>query len=767
MSIETALLRLCTQALTEGRSTLLEPELYEALAEGGLSVPRFTTAAPDRGLEAPFEPIPSAQVVLKVVSPLIAHKSDLGGVAVVPNSAEAINQGIRRMMTLVRQRGGDRLADSVSRILVSEHIECQPQLGSQLFAGLRWTADMGPVVTLGFGGLEAEELNEHFAQGQSVVLFSPLMLSAAEGLEKFSRSFAYRKLAGKTREKRRLLDDGQLLAVIDFFSRVATRFSNQADTGFVIQDFEINPFFVVNGACVAVDAFLRFSKGCVQEPAADLPRLRRLLTPETVGLVGVSPTHVNVGRVILRNLVREGFPLDKVRVIRDGAEGIDSVACCPSLEALPWTVDMLLVAVGADQVPGIVQEVFASKKAETLVVIAGGMGETEDGREQAQATQKLLHDARGRGDWTPVIVGPNCLGIRSKPGRYDTLFIPQNKLPPPEGPFSNCALICQSGAFMITRMNGLGFLDPTYAISTGNQMDLGVADFFEAVIENDRVEVVALYIEGFKALDGLRLARTVERARRMGKDVLVYKAGRTGAGKTATTSHTASIAGDYISCAEILEDAGAFIANGFRELKACLAVASLLKHKPFSGRGLGCLSNAGFETVGFADNVREDWGFSLAELVPATRDRLRGTLDRARLRSLINVRNPLDLTPMAPDRVFAECAAAMLDDPKVDTAILGIVPLSPALKTLAPGVDPAGRDDVEAPDSIVNLLGELAAKTSKPFVTVVDGGPGYDVLDHHLHQRGIPCFRTADFSMRAYQKFVRYKTGGAARNRKA
>ena len=66
----------------------------------------------------------------------------------------------------------------------------------------------------------------------------------------------------------------------------------------------------------------------------------------------------------------------------------------------------------------------------------------------------------------PVVNGGNCLGIRSRPGRYDTLFIPTSKLPVPDTPEAPLAFISQSGAFAIARASRLATLNPRYLVTT-------------------------------------------------------------------------------------------------------------------------------------------------------------------------------------------------------------------------------------------------------------------------------------------------------------
>ncbi len=106
------------------------------------------------------------------------------------------------------------------------------------------------------------------------------------------------------------------------------------------------------------------------------------------------------------------------------------------------------------------------------------------------------------------------------------------------------ALVSQSGAYMITRMNKLNFLDPAYAISIGNQIDLTAADFLHFLNTVDELQTLAFFMEGFADLDGLGFDSAVRKAIPLGKEVIFYKAGRTPEGKNALSGHTASIAGD-------------------------------------------------------------------------------------------------------------------------------------------------------------------------------------------------------------------------------
>ncbi|HNU69708.1 MAG TPA: acetate--CoA ligase family protein [Myxococcota bacterium] len=766
MSINDFAARLCQSAAAEGRNTLLEPELYSLLREGGVPVPAFYTITPaeiDRDWAATVSQVPGEKVVVKVVSPEITHKTEMGGVRVVANNRDAIADACRGIMATVAERGGPELAATIRGLIVCEKVPVGTDISSQLFAGMRFSPDMGPMLAFGFGGLEAEELAVRFKDGQGMVLASPVILDAAGMMAKFKKSFVYRKLAGLTRGGQRQIPDDELLKVFDFFRMLANEFSNNPDTGWLVRDFEINPFFVSNGRLVAVDAFMRFEKTLVAERTCDIEKIQRLLKPETVAILGASSKGLNPGRIILNNLQREGFPIRNIRLVRPDCEPVDGVESVRSIAELPWRADLIVVAVAAKFVPDVIRETIEHEKAASMILIPGGMGETEGGKETDRAVRALIAESRAAGRYVPVFVGPNCLGIQSVPGLYDTMFIPKPKLPLPVVPDgmkqAESVLISQSGAYMITRMNIMDFVKSRYAISTGNQMDLGVADYVEAVLAEGRAEVFGLYIEGFSALDGLRLAKLIRKGRAQGRDFIVYKAGRTSEGRTATSSHTASISGDYPSCAETLKDAGAMVVTTLEDFNEQWKMAVTFRDRVIGGNRLSFISNAGYETVCMADSISEKPRFELAKYDDATQAAIGKILADFRLNELVSVHNPLDITPMAPDAVYTECLKAQLACSTVDACIVGIIPLSVTIKSLPPGDHGPGMFTFDEPDSLVFTLPPIVAAAGKPVMATIDCGTLYQPMAQALRARGVLVFQSVDQAMRAFQKYAAYRMG--------
>ncbi len=177
----------------------------------------------------------------------------------------------------------------------------------------------------------------------------------------------------------------------------------------------------------------------------------------------------------------------------------------------------------------------------------------------------------------------------------------------------------------------------------------------------------------------------------------------------------------YSICRAAAAQAGALVAETFKEFEQLLELATALHQKAVGGVRIGALSNAGFETVGMADAIRgQHYAIEMATLGADSRERLTAVLAEHGLGSLVNVRNPLDVTPMASEAVYDAAIRVLLDSPVVVGVVVGIVPLTAALKTLAGELAEAG--------SLAERLPRLFAEASKPLVAVVDSGARYQPL---------------------------------------
>ncbi|HEY5627865.1 MAG TPA: CoA-binding protein, partial [Candidatus Limnocylindrales bacterium] len=507
-------------------------------------------------------------------------------------------------------------------------------------------------------------------------------------------------------------------------------------------ELEINPAAVTPDGLVALDVLVRLGDGPrpirAPRPAA---AVARLLAPRSIAIVGVS-SGTNPGRVILQNVLREGFDPAAITVIKPGAELIDGVRCVPDLASLPGRVDLLVVVLPAAATPGFVAEAVERDLAASLIVIPGGLEEKSGGGPLAARMRDALANARTRPDGGPVINGGNCLGIRSRPGRYDTLFIPHAKLPPGSTP-APIALVTGSGAFAITRLSRLAPLDPRYVITIGNQTDLTAGDYLASLADDPEVRVVGVYVEGFVRLDGLRFLDAAARLRADGRAVVLYRAGRTAAGAGASASHTAAIAGDAMVTRALARQAGVTWAETPAEFDDLLRAFALLDGRPAAGRRLGAATNAGSECVTIADHAGP---LTLAPFSPGTERALAELLVPTGIASVVDVRNPLDLTPIADASVVGSAMREILAWDGVDVGILGLVPMTDTLDTLPPGEGHG--EDLGRPGALADVVADLWRTTAKPWIAVVDAGPLYDPLRDRLTAAGIPVVGTADAAAR-------------------
>ncbi len=714
---------------------LLESEGMTLLAALGFDVPHRVPAR-DAAEIATWtrSPLPGERAVLKAMSAKLMHKTEAGAVVIVPNRVEAIAAAARAMQ--------DRLADqALEGFIACEFVPHAQGPGHEFLLGLRHTRDFGPVVTLAPGGVHAEFLARSLRPEEALAVFSP-ELDRERVLESTLERLAVARLATQgQRGQAPLLSLAVLLAAV----RRMLTFARSREAA-PLAEFEINPLVVSEGRLVALDAL--GSLACVRElptPARPVHRIRQLLEPRTIAVMGVSERGMNPGRIILRNVLREGFDPAAVTVIKPDCESVDGVTCVGSLPDLPAPVDLLVLSVSAPQAAVALIETAEQHRAESVVLIPGGLEERPGAERIVTDMRAALARARSTPWGGPVVNGGNCLGVRSRPGRFDTLFIPESKLPRPVGEPDPLALVTGSGAFAVSKTSKLADVQPLYTITIGNQMDLTLSDYLEYLSEDARVEAFAIYLEGFRPYDGARFVHVTERLVRAGRPVILYLAGRTAAGAAAAASHTAAVAGDFTVARALARSAGAIVADTLDDFEDLVRLFTRLRGRSPQGLRLGAISNAGFESVAIADRLG---AFTLAPLAETTRAAIGATLQTKKLAGIVGVNNPMDVTPILDDEGYERIVESLLGDPGVDVGVVGCVPMTMALNTLAAG--PGHTDDVTRPEGLVARLHRQWTRHLKPWVAVVDAGPLYDPMVRALEAGGIPTFRTADRALRLF-----------------
>jgi len=137
--------------LTPG-TALLEPQAVELLRSYRIPYPAAELArSPEEAAEAAGRI--GCPVVLKVVSPDVLHKSDVGGVVAGLGDAESVRQGYERMVGAVLEK--------VPHARLQGVLVCrQAPPGLEMIVGGLTDAMFGPTLMLGLGGIFTEVLKD-------------------------------------------------------------------------------------------------------------------------------------------------------------------------------------------------------------------------------------------------------------------------------------------------------------------------------------------------------------------------------------------------------------------------------------------------------------------------------------------------------------------------------------------------------------------------------------------------------------------------------
>ena len=215
-----AVKELFERVLAEGRVSIGDAEARAVLQAYGLHIPRSEVAAtPEEAIEIASQI--GFPVVLKIASPDILHKTDVGGVKVGLRDAEEVRDAFELMV----YRAQRYLPEArLWGCLVQEMV---PGTGAEVLVGMNRDPQFGPLVTFGLGGIYVETLKD--------VAFRVAPFSAAEAGQMLGEIRSHALLDGVRGKP--ALDKS---AIIDAILRIAQ----------LVQDFpsiaelDINPLMV-------------------------------------------------------------------------------------------------------------------------------------------------------------------------------------------------------------------------------------------------------------------------------------------------------------------------------------------------------------------------------------------------------------------------------------------------------------------------------------------------------------------------------------------
>jgi acetyl-CoA synthetase (ADP-forming) len=144
--------KIISQARSENRKALLEPEAKTICMEYGISVTKFNVAKNEKEA-AEFAAATGFPVVLKIVSPDIIHKSDAGGVIVNLKTKEEVQAAYNKILQNVKAYKPDA---NIVGILVQE----MAPSSTEVIIGAVKDPQFGQTIMFGLGGIFVELLKD-------------------------------------------------------------------------------------------------------------------------------------------------------------------------------------------------------------------------------------------------------------------------------------------------------------------------------------------------------------------------------------------------------------------------------------------------------------------------------------------------------------------------------------------------------------------------------------------------------------------------------
>jgi acetyl coenzyme A synthetase (ADP forming)-like protein len=427
-------------------------------------------------------------------------------------------------------------------------------------------------------------------------------------------------------------------AMLDVFRTSGFRMRTRPDGGDVEIDLDVLPS----------QASVSFAE--MRDRVATEASLRPFFEPRAVAIVGASRRHGSIGFRILEALVRARFAGAVYPINPSGARILD-LASYRSVRDVPGPVDLAVVAVPRDAVPGAVDE-CAAAGVRAIVAITAGFAEV--GGAGRAAEDALAEQVRGHG---MRLVGPNCMGLlNTDPAvRLNASFSP---VFPPPGPI---AMLSQSGALglailALAEQRALGL---STFVSVGNKADVSGNDLLQYWENDPRTGVILLYLESFG--NPRRFARIARRVART-KPIVSVKGGRTRGGSRAAGSHTAALAASDVAVDALFRQAGVIRADTLDEM---FDLAACLGSQPLpAGPRVGIVTNAGGPGILCVDAC-ETLGLVVPELSETTRAAL-----AAFLPPVASMTNPVDMIASAGPEQYQRAVETVLGAPEVDALIV-------------------------------------------------------------------------------------------------
>lgn len=217
------------RAKSEGRTILTEVESKQVLGEAGIPIARAELAPTREGAVTAARQI-GLPVVLKIVSPEISHKSDVGGVKLSLGSEEEVAAAFDEIVAAARRAEPEATVLGVS-------VQKMARPGVEVIMGMTMDPQFGPVLMFGLGGVFVEVLKD--------VAFRIVPLEPRDARQMIRDIQGFAVLEGFRGQ-----EPADLAALEDMLMRLSAFVEEHPE----IQELDLNPIFAYKDGALAVDA---------------------------------------------------------------------------------------------------------------------------------------------------------------------------------------------------------------------------------------------------------------------------------------------------------------------------------------------------------------------------------------------------------------------------------------------------------------------------------------------------------------------------------
>lgn len=382
--------------------------------------------------------------------------------------------------------------------------------------------------------------------------------------------------------------------------------------------------------------------------------MEKFFYPRSMVVIGASVKRLNLGHIIVLNNRQHGYHGNIYGVSREEGD-IAGAPVYDSVEKLPEVPDVAIIISPAQTVPDFMED-CGRKGIKRIVIESGGFSEYSEGQNVLEGKVLEIADRYGI-----RFIGPNCIGTIN----FDIKMMMPFGFFPKTVAGGRVAMIVQSGGVGGSYLGEFGdnAIIPGKFAAIGNKLQIDEVDVLEYLLNDDKTDVVAMYLEGFK-----RGRAFFDLAVKSDKPLIVLKSNRSNLTAKIAQSHTTALSAD-----------DAVVDGAFRQAAVIrveddsdfINAVKIIRLPLMKSRRVAVLSRSGGHAVMSVDACAK-FGFSLVDFPPAFIENLK-TIYNTRV---IAHQNPLDLGEIFDYTIFTKILEEALKLPDVDGVLFNHLYLS-------------------------------------------------------------------------------------------